>query len=134
MEEVSGTGRTSYLSASVPSNRARCNRGTVARPIPWISPAIVGFVRIGYLSDHLLSLVIDYSAIEYSAGFEQRMGATVRVAPYRAVPGASLPSIIVTVTLRVTIDYFGLFAPKVEIGPLCYNGFQRYCHGLLVTR
>jgi len=24
--------------------------------------------------------------------------------------------------------------PKWEIGPLCYNGSQRYCHGLLVTR
>ena len=48
--------------------------------------------------------------------------------------GASLLSIIVTVTLRVTIDYFRLFVPTWEIGPLCYNGFQRYCHGLLVTR
>jgi len=27
-----------------------------------------------------------------------------------------------------------LFVPKWEIGPLCYNGSQRYCHGLLVTR
>jgi hypothetical protein len=49
----------------------------------------------------------------------------------RSVPRASPLSII---TYAVTIDYFRYFVPKWEIGPLCYNESQRYCHGLLVTR
>jgi hypothetical protein len=90
-------------------------------------------VRVGYLSDQLNSFVI-YSAIEYRLGFEPRMGATVRGRSIPRRPWASLLSVIFAVTLAVTLDYFRLFVPKWEIGPLCYNEFQRYCHGLLVTR
>jgi hypothetical protein len=39
-----------------------------------------------------------------------------------------------SVTYAVTIDYFCPLVPKLPIATLCYNDFQRYCHGLLVTR
>jgi hypothetical protein len=85
------------------------------------------FVGIAYFSDRLESLVIDCSLGVAHLGVAQWMAATVQVAPPGGLPAFHLCD-------AVTIDYVRYSVPKLAIGPLCYNGSQRYCHGLLVTR
>jgi len=48
-------------------------------------------------------------------------------------PGVG-PSMTISVTSVVTIDYFFSILRTGLHRILCYNGYQRYCHGLLVTR
>ena len=66
--------------------------------------------------------------MDYSVGFEQWMAATVQFAPFRGPP--RFPSLL---TLLPSITSV-ISCLSWEIGPLCYNESQRYCHGLLVTR